>query len=89
MMKWLQTFINTKLHQMTAEELRRYASPFELHLTSRESDTLARLLHQEKIDFFNDSERARLFIRVESIIGHSRAQKLERIVQTFLHENKL
>lgn len=88
-MKWLQTFVNSKLHQITAAELRRYAAPFELKLTNRESEILARLLQQEKIDFFNERERAVLFKRIEGIIGSARSRKLEMIVQTFLHENKL
>ncbi|KIL46014.1 DUF2624 family protein [Jeotgalibacillus campisalis] len=88
-MKWLQTFVNTKLHQLSAEELRRYAAPFDLKLTNRESEILARLLKQDKIDFFNEKERALLFKRVEGVIGTARARKLETIVQTFLQENKL
>ncbi|TDL34525.1 DUF2624 family protein [Jeotgalibacillus sp. S-D1] len=88
-MKWLQTFVNAKLHQITAEELRRYAAPFELALSTRESEMLARLIKQEKIDFFNEKERTVLFKKVEGIIGTSRARKLDNIVQTFLHENKL
>ncbi|MDG5470829.1 DUF2624 family protein [Jeotgalibacillus sp. ET6] len=88
-MKWLQTFVNTKLHQLTAEELRRYAAPFDLKLTNRESEILARLLKQNKIDFFNEKERSMLFKRTEEILGTARSRKLESIVQTFLHENKL
>ncbi|PPA71431.1 DUF2624 family protein [Jeotgalibacillus proteolyticus] len=88
-MKWLQAFINTKLHTLTAEELRRYAAPFDLTLTVNESETLVNLIRKERIDFFNEKERAVFFKKVEKVIGVQRTRKLETIVQTFLHENKL
>ena len=88
-MKWLQAMVNTKIHQVTPEELERYAKPFDLSLTHRESETLARILKQDKINFFNKKERAVMLERVEKVLGSSRAKKLDMIVQTFLHENKL
>ncbi|KIL44424.1 DUF2624 family protein [Jeotgalibacillus soli] len=88
-MKWLQTFINVKLNQLTAEDLRRYSIPFELHLTKQESEELARVMRQGTIDFFNETERAILFTKVERIIGTVRAKKLNTIFQTFVEDKKL
>ncbi|MEK4028790.1 MULTISPECIES: DUF2624 family protein [Bacillaceae] len=83
-MKFLQHLINQKAQTMTGDELLKYAKGLDIPLRREEAEKIARRLQSQKVDLFNEYERANLLREIAAITNEQTAKKLNKLLTTFL-----
>ncbi|WP_049663209.1 DUF2624 domain-containing protein [Bacillus sp. FJAT-27231] len=83
-MKFLQNIINQKAQMMTGDELLKYAKGLDIPLKREEAERVASLLRSRRIDLFNEQERANLLREIAAITNKQTADKLNKLLKTFL-----
>ncbi|WP_077247169.1 DUF2624 domain-containing protein [Pseudobacillus wudalianchiensis] len=83
-MKFLQNIINQKAQMMTGDELLKYAKGLDIPLKREEAERVASLLRSRRIDLFNEQERVNLLREIAAITNKQTADKLNKLLKTFL-----
>lgn len=84
-MKFLHHLINQKAQTITGDELLKYAKGLDIPLKREEAEKIASRLRSRKVDLFDEYERANLLREIAAITNKQTAQKLNKLLTTFLH----
>ena len=84
-MKFLHHLINQKVQTITGDELLKYAKGLDIPLKREEAEKIASRLRSGKVDLFNEHERTNLLREIAVITNKQTAQKLNKLLTTFLH----
>ncbi|GLY09979.1 DUF2624 family protein [Bacillus badius] len=83
-MKFLQHLINQKAQTITADELLNYAKGLDIPLKREEAEKVSSLLRRQKVNLFNEQARASLLREIAAITNEQTANKLNKLLTTFL-----
>ncbi|KMY43742.1 hypothetical protein AC622_05370 [Bacillus sp. FJAT-27916] len=78
-MKLFETIINMKLNRITTSELLSFSRQQGITLSNTEADHIVALLKGKSVNIFEQTERAKLLVQIEKIIGSERAKHIEQL----------
>lgn len=78
-MKLLQNVINHKINNITNDELLKYASQYNISLTSQQATSIVASVKGKNINIFNDKKRSKLVKDLARIIGPAKAKEINQL----------
>jgi hypothetical protein len=78
-----ENIINHKISNITAEELLKYASQFQISITQPHATQIADYLKGKNVNIFNSTERAKLVKEIAKIAGVDTAKEVNRLFLQF------
>ncbi|MEH7885480.1 DUF2624 domain-containing protein [Bacillus sp. JJ1609] len=78
-----ENIINHKISNITADELLKYASQFQISITMAQSQKIAGYLRGKKVNIFNDSERTALIKEIARITSPETAREVNKLFVKF------
>ncbi|CAM3808830.1 DUF2624 domain-containing protein [Mesobacillus zeae] len=82
-MKIFETIINHKINTITAEELLKYASQFDVKITRLQAVKLADYLRGKDVNIFDDQERTSLVKQIAVVAGPQTAREVNKLFLQF------
>ncbi|QED48659.1 DUF2624 domain-containing protein [Cytobacillus dafuensis] len=82
-MKIFENIINYKINNMTATELLKYASQFQVSITKQQATKIAEYLRGKQINIFDDTERSKIVKEIAKIAGPETAREVNRLFIQF------
>ncbi len=68
---------------MTATELLKYASQFQVSITKQQATKIAEYLRGKQINIFDDTERSKIVKEIAKIAGPETAREVNRLFIQF------
>ncbi|WP_071460147.1 DUF2624 domain-containing protein [Bacillus massilinigeriensis] len=87
-MKIFETIINHKINTITADELLKYASQFDVKITKLQANKLAEYLRGKEVNIFDDQERSALVKQIALVAGPSTAKEVNKLFLQFAKKNR-
>jgi hypothetical protein len=78
-----ENIINHKIRNITADELLKYASQFQISITKAQAQKIAGYLRGKQVNIFNDSERTSLIKEIARITGPETAREVNKLFIQF------
>jgi hypothetical protein len=78
-----ENIINHKIGSITAEELLKYASQFNISISKTQAEKIAGYLRGKKVNIFNDSERTALIKQIARITNPETAREVNKLFVKF------
>ncbi len=78
-----ENIINHKVGNITADELLKYASQFNISITKGQADKIAGYLRGKKVNIFNDSERSALIKQIARVTSPETAREVNKLFVKF------
>ncbi|WLR56316.1 DUF2624 domain-containing protein [Mesobacillus subterraneus] len=78
-----ENIINHKIGNITADELLKYASQFNISITKGQAEKIAGYLRGKKVNIFIDSERAALVKQIARITSPETAKEVNKLFVNF------
>ncbi|MFZ7945422.1 MULTISPECIES: DUF2624 domain-containing protein [Bacillaceae] len=78
-MKIFESIINHKINTITAEELLKYATQFNISVNRPQAKKIAEYLRGKNINIFNDKERALLIKQIAKAAGPETAREVNKL----------
>lgn len=78
-----ENIINHKISNITADELLKYASQFNIAITHSQAQKIAGYLRGKKVNIFNDSERTALIKEIARITSPETAREVNKLFIKF------
>ncbi|CAM3926494.1 DUF2624 domain-containing protein [Mesobacillus thioparans] len=78
-----ENIINHKIGSITADELLKYASQFNISITKAQADKIAGYLRGKRVNIFNDSERTALIKQIARITNPETAREVNKLFIKF------
>ncbi|WP_210365956.1 DUF2624 domain-containing protein [Bacillus sp. REN3] len=78
-----ENIINHKIKTISADELLKYASQFQISITKEQAQKIARYLRGKQVNIFNDSERTALIKEIARITGPETARQVNKLFIQF------
>ena len=82
-MSIFENIINHKISNITAAELLKYASQFNISVTREQAKKIADYLRGKQINIFNPSERAVLIKEIAKVAGPETAKEVNKLFIQF------
>ncbi|MGG5255027.1 DUF2624 domain-containing protein [Neobacillus sp. SM06] len=82
-MSIFENIINHKISNITAAELLKYASQFNISVTREQAKKIADYLRGKQINIFNPSERAILIKEIAKVAGPETAKEVNKLFIQF------
>ncbi|MCM3586311.1 DUF2624 domain-containing protein [Mesobacillus maritimus] len=87
-MKIFENIVNHKVNNITGEELLKYAEPFKLSISRAQADKIAKYLRGQKVNIFDDRERAKLIKEIAKVAGPETAKEVNKLFLLFTKDKK-
>lgn len=81
--KIFENIINHKIKTITADELLKYASQFNITLNKPKAEKVAQYLRSTQLNLFNDGDRVQLIRDIAKITGPQTARELNKLIIEF------
>lgn len=78
-----ENIINHKVGNITADELLKYASQFNISITKGQADKIAGYLRGKKVNIFNNSERSALIKQIARVTSPETAREVNKLFVKF------
>jgi len=78
-MKLIKNMVNLKINAITADELMKYASQFQIKLSKNQAEKIAAYLRGKNFDIFDDHVRSRIIREVAKIAGPRTAKEINQL----------
>jgi hypothetical protein len=78
-----ENIINHKISNITADELLKYASQFQISITKGQAQKIAGYLRGKKVNIFIDSERTALIKEIARITSPETAREVNKLFVNF------
>lgn len=78
-----ENIINHKLKSITAQELLKYATQFQIKLSKNQAEKIAQYLRGNTLNIFQDSERAQIIKDIAKIAGPETAREINKLFLSF------
>ncbi|NQD66254.1 DUF2624 domain-containing protein [Bacillus haikouensis] len=78
-MKLLQNVINHKINNINRSELLKYASQYNISLTTKQTDAIVGSVKGKNINIFDDLSRSKLVKELAKLIGPSKAKEINQL----------
>ncbi len=82
-MSLFQSIINHKINGITADELLKYASQFQISITRKEASQIANFINGKRVNIFDERERAQLIGELAKITSNHTAKEVEKLLSSF------
>ncbi|MFD1705422.1 DUF2624 domain-containing protein [Siminovitchia sediminis] len=82
-MKLIKNMVNYKLNIITADDLMRYASEFNIQVTRSQAEKIAGYLRGKNFDLFDDHVRGQVIREIAKITGPKTAREINRLFNQF------
>lgn len=80
MSTFLKELINSKLKQLSAEEVMHYGNLYGFRISKAEANEITVFLKKNSLDPFNASDRTKAFKKLEKITSSETAKKAEALL---------
>jgi hypothetical protein len=81
--KIFENIINHKIKTISADELLKYASQFDITLTRSMAEKVAKYLRNTQLNIFNDGDRTQLIREIAKITGPQTAREINKLFIEF------
>jgi ribosomal protein L12E/L44/L45/RPP1/RPP2 len=81
--KIFENIINHKVNTITAEELVKYASQFNIQVNRQQAKKVAEYLRGKNINIFDDVQRAKLVKEIARAAGPETAREVNKLLMQF------
>lgn len=78
-----ENIINHKIRTITADELLKYATQFQISITREQAQKIAGYLRGKQVNIFIDSERTALIKEIARITGPETAREINKLFIQF------
>lgn len=78
-----ENIINHKISNITADELLKYASQFQISITKAQAQKIAGYLRGKKVNIFIDSERTALIKEIARVTSPETAREINKLFVKF------
>ncbi|RST73835.1 DUF2624 domain-containing protein [Siminovitchia acidinfaciens] len=78
-MKLIKNMVNYKLNMITADDLMKYASEFNIQLTASQAEKIAVYLRGKNFDLFDDNVRSKIIREIAKITGPKTAKEINQL----------
>ncbi|HAQ07291.1 MAG TPA: DUF2624 domain-containing protein [Bacillus bacterium] len=78
-----ENIINHKIRNITADELLKYASQFQISISKPQAQKIAAYLRGKQVNIFIDSERTALIKEIARITGPETAREVNKLFVEF------
>ncbi|WNS74320.1 DUF2624 domain-containing protein [Bacillus sp. DTU_2020_1000418_1_SI_GHA_SEK_038] len=82
-MKIFENIINHKISNITADELLKYGTQFQISITKGQANKIASFLRGKNINIFNDAERSKLVKEIAKLAGPETAKQVNQLFIQF------
>ncbi|PLR93843.1 DUF2624 domain-containing protein [Bacillus sp. T33-2] len=82
-MKIFENIINHKISTITAEELLKYASQFDISINKAQAKKIAEYLRGKQVNIFSNEERTALIKEIARIAGPATAKQVNKLFIQF------
>ncbi|WP_338470269.1 DUF2624 domain-containing protein [Niallia sp. XMNu-256] len=82
-MSIFQHIINHKINSITADELLKYASQFQISISKKEASQIANFVKGKKVNIFNERERTHLIGQLAKITNEKTANEVNKLLSSF------
>ena len=87
-MKIFENIINHKISTITAQELMKYASQFQISINPAQAEKIAQYLRSTKANIFDTKERIAIIKEIAKIIGPETAKEVNKLFQQFSSQSE-
>jgi TRAP-type C4-dicarboxylate transport system substrate-binding protein len=78
-MKLLQNVINHKINTINREELLKYATQYNISLTTKQADAIVERVKGKNINIFDAGSRSKLVKELAKSIGPAKAKEINQL----------
>ncbi|MEK3890708.1 DUF2624 domain-containing protein [Bacillus sp. FSL K6-3431] len=78
-MNLLKNMVNSKMNNITADELLKYAGEINMELARPQAEQIAKYLHGKHFDIFDDKTRAQIIKEIAKVSGPKTAKELNKL----------
>lgn len=84
-MTFVKGLINSKVNQITAEELLKYSKKVEIQLTPQQAEQLSGFLRGKNYDIFDHRTRAMIIRQLANVVGPETAREVNKLFNLFIN----
>jgi predicted nucleotidyltransferase len=82
---FVQQIVNTKIKELTPEQLMKYSVSYNVPLSIEQAKKVVAILKTKKINIYDEAQRTRLLNKIKTQLDQKSAKKVDELLQQFIH----